>query len=84
MIDDPKDIIGKILKHHRERMEVILSILSRGRTTPYEIAMELFPGVPPFEVFLGISEVLGHIGILKEEGKVKVCEEGNKDFYSLS
>lgn len=83
LIDDPKDIIGKIQKHHRERMDLILSILSRGRTTSYEIAMELFPGVPPFEVFLGISEVLGHIGILKEEGKVKVCEERNKDYYSL-
>ena len=84
LIDHPKDIIEKIQKHHRERMGLILSVLSKGRTTPYEIAMELFPGVPPFQVFLGISEVLGHIQILKEEGKVNAHEERNKDYYSLS
>ena len=84
LIDHPKDIIEKIQKHHRERMGLILSVLSRGRTTPYEIAMELFPGVPPFEVFLGISEVLGHIEILKDEGKVSLYEEGGKDYYAIN
>ena len=65
-------------------MGLILSVLSRGRTTPYEMAMELFPGVPPFEVFLGISEVLGHIEILKDEGKVSLYEEGGKDYYAIN
>jgi hypothetical protein len=45
--------------------------------------MELFPRVSPFDLFLGISEVLGHLEILKEEKKVKVQEKEGKDYYSL-
>ena len=45
--------------------------------------MDLFPGVPPFEVFLGISEAVGHLEILKEKGIVKVNEKEGKDYYSL-
>lgn len=80
---DPKGLIRKISVHHQERMDYILSFLSQGEKTPYEIAMDLFPGVPPFEIFLGISEAVGHLEILKEEARVRVKEKGEKDFYSL-
>jgi DNA-binding transcriptional ArsR family regulator len=64
-------------------MDLVRSILARGEKTPFEIAMDLFPGVPPFEVFLGISEAVGHLEILKEKKLVKVEERGGKDYYSL-
>lgn len=82
-IEDTKDLILKIFAHHRERMDRVRSILSSGEKTPFEIAMDLFPGVPPFEIFLGISEAVGHLDILREEGKVKVREKEGIDFYSL-
>jgi glyoxylase-like metal-dependent hydrolase (beta-lactamase superfamily II) len=82
-ITDVKGLIQKILTHHQERMDLICSILSRGEKTPYEIAMNLFPGVPPFEVFLGISEAVGHLEILREKGIVKGVEKEGKDYYSL-
>jgi len=83
MIDDPQGLIQKIFAHHRERMSIIVASLSRGEKTPFEIAMDLFPGVPPFEVFLGISEAVGHLEILREEGRVRVTEREGIDFYSL-
>ena len=82
-ITDVKGLIQKILTHHQERMDLICSILSRGEKSPYEIAMDLFPGVPPFEVFLGISETLGHLEILREKGMVKGIEKEGEDSYSL-
>ena len=82
-IDDAKGLIQKILAHHQERMDYILAFLSRGEKTPFEIAMDLFPGVPPFEVFLGISEAVGHLEILKEKGMVRVRERDGKDYYYL-
>jgi len=82
-IDDAKSLIRKILVHHQDRMEHILTFLSTGEKTPFEIAMDLFPGVPPFEVFLGISEAVGHLEILKEKEMVKVKERDGKDYYSL-
>jgi glyoxylase-like metal-dependent hydrolase (beta-lactamase superfamily II) len=82
-VHDPQGLIRKITAHHQERMDYVLSVLSQGEKTPYEIALDLFPGVPPFEIFLGISEAVGHLEILKEEGKVRVKEKEGKDYYSL-
>jgi DNA-binding transcriptional ArsR family regulator len=64
-------------------MDRILSSLSKGEKTAFEVAMHLFPGVPPFEVFLGISEAVGHLEILREKGIVAVKEKEGKDYYSL-
>jgi glyoxylase-like metal-dependent hydrolase (beta-lactamase superfamily II) len=82
-VHDMKGLIQKIFTHHKERMERILLSLSHGEKTPFEVAMDLFPGVPPFEIFLGISEAVGHLDILKEKGIVKLKEKEGKDYYSL-
>ena len=82
-VHDVKALIQKIFTHHKGRMDRILFSLSKKEKTPFQIAMDLFPGVPPFEVFLGISEAVGHLEILKEKGIVKVNEKEGKDYYSL-
>jgi glyoxylase-like metal-dependent hydrolase (beta-lactamase superfamily II) len=82
-VHDMKGLIQKIFTHHKERMERILLSLSHGEKTPFEVAMDLFPGVPPFEIFLGISEAVGHLDILKEKGIVLLKEKEGKDYYSL-
>jgi glyoxylase-like metal-dependent hydrolase (beta-lactamase superfamily II) len=82
-INDVRGLIRKVLIHHQERMDRVRSILSHGEKTSYEIAMDLFPRVPPFEVFLGISEALGHLEILREKGMVRVKEKEGKDYYLL-
>jgi glyoxylase-like metal-dependent hydrolase (beta-lactamase superfamily II) len=82
-IHDVKALIQKIFTHHKERMDRILFSLSKKEKTPFQIAMDLFPGVSPFEVFLGISEAVGHLDILKEKGIVRLKEKEGKDYYSL-
>jgi glyoxylase-like metal-dependent hydrolase (beta-lactamase superfamily II) len=82
-IHDVKALIQKIITHHKERTDRILFSLSKKEKTPFQIAMDLFPGVPPFEVFLGISEAVGHLDILKEKGIVRLKEKEGKDYYSL-
>ncbi|NWF92839.1 MAG: MBL fold metallo-hydrolase [Syntrophaceae bacterium] len=82
-VQDPKGLIQKLFAHHKERMEHILASLTKGEKTSFEIAQDLFPGVPSFEVFLGISEAVGHLEILRKKGMVKVTERDGKDYYSL-
>jgi len=82
-IHDIRGLIQKIFAHHKDRMDRVLFSLSQDEKTPFEIAMDLFPGVPPFEIFLGISEAVGHLEILKGKGIVKVKEKQGKDYYSL-
>jgi len=64
-------------------MERILLSLSKCEKTSFEIAMDLFPGVPPFEIFLGISEAVGHLEILRNKGIIRLKEKEGKDYYSL-
>ena len=82
-VEDVRGLIHKIFAHHKDRMDHVLFSLSKGEKTPFEIAMDLFPGVPPFEIFLGISEAVGHLEILKGKGIVKLKEKQGKDYYSL-
>ena len=82
-IDDTKGLIRNIFAHHQQRMEHVLASISKDEKTPFEIAMDLFPGIPSFEIFLGISEALGHLEILREKGMVRVKEKEEKDYYSL-
>ncbi len=82
-IQDAKGLIQKVFVHHQERMDLVLTVLSKGEKTPFEIAMALFPDVPPSEIFLGISEAVGHLDILREKGSVRVKEKEGKDYYSL-
>lgn len=82
-IDDTKGLIRNIFAHHQQRMEHVLASISKDEKTPFEIAMDLFPGIPSFEIFLGISEALGHLEILREKGMVRVKEKEGKDNYSL-
>jgi len=82
-IRDARGLIRKILDHHEERMERVRSALADGEKTPFEIAMRLFPGIPPFEIFLGFSEAVGHLEILKEKGMIRRAERNGKDYYGL-
>ncbi len=78
-----KEVIKEISFHHKERMNSILASLSKGEMSCFEIVKDIFPDLSLFEVFLGVSEILGHLEILMEKGLVRVKEKDGKDYYSL-
>jgi glyoxylase-like metal-dependent hydrolase (beta-lactamase superfamily II) len=81
-IHDFKGAVEKTLHHHEQRLSMVLSILSQGEMTAYEISKTVFPGTESFEVFLGVSEIVGHLRILVDEGKVVYRSEGGIDYYA--
>ena len=83
-IRDFKAALEKILHHHEQRLALVLSILSRGEKTAYDISGALFPDTKSFEVFLGVSEVLGHLSILLEAGKIICKSRDGIDYYSIN
>lgn len=67
--------IQEIRAHHRLRREVILDVLksrspAHGGMNLFETAMEVFPHLKGWDIFLGMSETLGHLEILEEEGLI--------------
>jgi glyoxylase-like metal-dependent hydrolase (beta-lactamase superfamily II) len=77
-----KALLAKILHHHERRLAMVLSTLYGGEKTAYEISKALFPNTKSFEVFLGVSDILGHLGILLDEGKVISRSRNGIDYYS--
>lgn len=57
--------------HHEARADEILEILDRlGEATAFELCGELFPHIADFSVMLGVSEVIGHLDLLEDDGRL--------------
>ena len=68
---DVRVLIDARLTFHRERLDHIASQLECCAQTPYEICNILFPHLKSFDTFLGLSEVIGHLDVLEQEGRVR-------------
>jgi glyoxylase-like metal-dependent hydrolase (beta-lactamase superfamily II) len=68
---DVPTLTGAMLHHHEDRCQEILDALDgAGDLTPYELAGQLFPHVRDFSVMLAVSEVVGHLDLLEDDGRV--------------
>lgn len=57
--------------HHDSRADEILAAVRRlGAATPYELSGELFPDIRDFSVMLGVSEIVGHLDLLEDAGRL--------------
>lgn len=83
-IPDVPDRATEIIDHHHERKEAIAEMIAdAGRRTAYDIMIELFPDLPATEMFPGMSEVIGHLDLLEDEGEVDVIREDGVRQYRL-
>jgi glyoxylase-like metal-dependent hydrolase (beta-lactamase superfamily II) len=60
----------KTLRHHYRRCDELLARLATWPKTPWELALEIAPDLPDFDLFLWISEVVSYLELLEEQGKV--------------
>ncbi len=70
-IEDAGERIGQVLALIERRQEEILAVVRKDSLTPYGIVERIFSGLPRFHILLGISEVVGHLEVLEERGRVK-------------
>jgi glyoxylase-like metal-dependent hydrolase (beta-lactamase superfamily II) len=71
-------------RHHDSRADEILDVLRRlGDATPYELSGELFPHIRDFSIMLGVSEVVGHLDLLEDDGRT-VRSDGHPARYAAA
>jgi glyoxylase-like metal-dependent hydrolase (beta-lactamase superfamily II) len=70
-IYDVRALIDARLAFHRSRLDHIEQQLGCCAATAYELCRILFPQLKSFDIFLGLSEVIGHLDILELEGRVR-------------
>jgi len=67
-------LVADRLEFHDRRKERIFGALAGGPLTAHEIALVLWGSVAEREAFLTLSETLGHLDLLEDEGRVRQLE----------
>ena len=64
-------LIDERLEFHRKRAEKIFDLIAEQPRSGYKLAQALFGDVAVTQAYLTLSEVLGHVDLLVEEGRVR-------------
>jgi glyoxylase-like metal-dependent hydrolase (beta-lactamase superfamily II) len=70
VIHDVAGLVGKRLEFHQRRMMRVMEALQDGAHTTWEVTHTLFPNLSPLDIFLAVSEVIGHLDLLEIEGLI--------------
>jgi glyoxylase-like metal-dependent hydrolase (beta-lactamase superfamily II) len=70
---DHAGVVRQIQRHHRVRRDRVLNLLksaadqpeTNGGLTPYRVALHLFPDIKGVDIFLALSEAMGHLDYLR-------------------
>jgi glyoxylase-like metal-dependent hydrolase (beta-lactamase superfamily II) len=70
-IDDHRALIERRFEMHTERRDRLDGLIHDRRRSAYELARELWGNVAVTQAYLTISEVLGHVDLLLNEGRAR-------------
>jgi glyoxylase-like metal-dependent hydrolase (beta-lactamase superfamily II) len=71
-----RPLIDERLALHERRAEKIYGLIAEEPKTAFEIAQELWGNVAVTQAFLTLSEVVGHVDLLINEGRVEEVVDG--------
>jgi glyoxylase-like metal-dependent hydrolase (beta-lactamase superfamily II) len=74
-IVDHATLIDDRLRMHRRRASKMLRMLEARPLTAYEIAVQIWGNVAVTQAYLTLSEVLGHLDLLANDGDIREQEE---------
>jgi glyoxylase-like metal-dependent hydrolase (beta-lactamase superfamily II) len=72
---DHRDLIDQRFALHARRAEKLNALVDERSRTAYELAQAMWGNVAVTQAYLTLSEVLGHMDILLNEGRVREVEE---------
>jgi glyoxylase-like metal-dependent hydrolase (beta-lactamase superfamily II) len=81
VIQNPTKRIDDFLSLIDERRTAVRNILEKGSQTPLQITRKLFPNLPREGLFRAISDVIGHLEMLEEDGLAE-RRGGNPLYFS--
>lgn len=73
-VESHRALVEERLDFHERRKERIHGGLAQGARTAHELALDLWGNVAEREAFLTLSEALGHLDLLEDEGRVATIE----------
>ena len=79
--DEYRGVVDAFFRRHKVRQKHILRSLRNGRRTLYQICRSVFLFAYRDDLYLALSEVIGNLAILVDEGKVLRRQEENLVYY---
>ncbi len=69
-VGDHRALIDERFKMHERRANKLYGLIAAQPRNAYELAQEMWGNVAVTQAFLTLSEVLGHVDLLIDEGRV--------------
>jgi hypothetical protein len=79
-VTDHRGVIDERFALHRRRADKIHRLVAERPRTAYEVAQALWGNIAVTQAYLTLSEVLGHVDLLLNDGRVR---EINRDGLSV-
>jgi glyoxylase-like metal-dependent hydrolase (beta-lactamase superfamily II) len=83
-ITDHVALIDDRLALHQRRAEKLYGLVAEQPRTGYDLAQALWGNVAVTQAFLTLSEVIGHLDLLVNEGRVREVEDGEVVRYEAT
>jgi hypothetical protein len=72
---DHVQLIDERFRMHERRARKVLRMLGARALTAYEIAVAMWGNIAVTQAYLTLSEVLGHLDLLLNEGRVRELDD---------
>ncbi len=74
-VEDHRALIEERFRMHERRADKLYALIAQRSRNAYELAQEMWGNVAVTQAFLTLSEVLGHVDLLMDEGRVVERED---------
>jgi glyoxylase-like metal-dependent hydrolase (beta-lactamase superfamily II) len=74
-VEDHRVLIDRRLRMHEHRADKLYALIAERPRNAYELAQEMWGNVAVTQAFLTLSEVLGHVDLLIDAGRVAEYED---------
>ena len=81
---DHRALIDERFALHRRRAEKIHRLIAAGPRTAYEIAQEMRGNIAVTQAYLTLSEVLGHVDLLTNDGRVREVDRDGTAVFEIA
>jgi glyoxylase-like metal-dependent hydrolase (beta-lactamase superfamily II) len=83
-VTDHRALIDERFALHRRRADKIHGLLAERPRTAYEVAQALWGNIAVTQAYLTLSEVLGHVDLLLNEGRVKEIKRESVSVFAAA
>jgi glyoxylase-like metal-dependent hydrolase (beta-lactamase superfamily II) len=83
-ITDHVSLIDERFEFHRRRADRLYALIEEGPRTGYELAQAFFGDIAVTQAYLTLSEVLGHVDLLLNDGRVREVERDGVAYFEAA